>query len=109
MSVECDMYIGFTVELYDKLDYEFIDKFNDIDRNVQIIQDGMNEDYTRLIYIDEHITEMESAERSYIKLRQPDSAVYEDIIYKLKERYKEISPEPLENDEIEYALWFHWY
>ena len=109
MSVECDMYVGFTVELYNRLDYEFIDKFNDVDRNIQIIDDGMNGDYTRLIYIDKHIKDVESFEQDYIKLKQPDFAVCDDIISKLKERYKEISPKPLEDDEIEYALWFHWY
>lgn len=109
MSVECDMYIGFTVKLSNSLDYDFINKFNEVDSRIQIIDDGMNGSYTRLIYIDKHITDILAGEQDYIKLRQPDFAVYDDIISKLKERYKEISPIPLENDEINYALWYHWY
>ena len=109
MSVECDMYVGFTVELSTDLDYYFIAKFNEVDPRMQIIDDGMNGDYTRLIYIDKQIIDTSAGEYDYIKLEQPDFTTCEDKIHKLRERYREISPEPLEDNKIEYALWFHWY
>lgn len=128
MSVNCEMFIGWTVKLIDKKvtseDFDFFNHLGETNPNfeafkgkysqyvddatkVKLVVDGMSGEYVRLIYIikNRNIWDFDD-EDAYDKLS--NEAVPEDIYNELNECYKQIYNKALERDKVEYALWYHW-
>ena len=128
MSVNCEMFIGWTVKLIEgdvtNQDFDFFheleekdsdfeafkgkySQYNDDDTKVKLVVDGMSGEYVRLIYIakNRNIWDFDD-ENAYDKLS--NEQVPEDIYNELNECYKKIYNKDLEKDKVEYALWYHW-
>lgn len=128
MSVECEMFIGWTVKLIEEdvtnEDFDFFNnleetnpnfeafkgkysQYTDDNTKVKLIVDGMSGEYVRLIYIakNRNIWDFDD-EDTYDKLSSEE--VPEDIYNELNECYKQIYNKDLEKDKVEYALWYHW-
>lgn len=128
MSVNCEMFIGWTIKLIEgdvtNQDFDFFDnlgetnpnfevfkgkysQYTDDDTKVKLIVDGMSGEYVRLIYVikNRNIWDFDG-ENAYDKLSNEE--VPEDIYNELNECYKQIYNKDLEKDKVEYALWYHW-
>lgn len=116
MSVSCEAYIGYTVTLKKNLNSEDFDFFDDFIENhkeynqydckgkVLLVVDGMNGDYARLVYVDEHIEECWVEGKTYFPLKKIPIA--ENAYDELSKAYKVMYGEELDIDMIEYAIWF---
>lgn len=117
MSVSCEQYMGYTVTLKTDLkhdDYEFFNEFSeehseynqyDCKGKVLLVIDGMCGEYARLVFVDNHIRDSWTDGNEYIVLR--NSAVPDDIYNELNKAYRLMYEKDLDQDLIEYALWFH--
>lgn len=116
MSVSCEAYVGYTVTLKTDLrseDFEFFDEFleshgeynqYDCKGKVLLVTDGMNGDYARLVFVDEHIKESWVEGNDYYPLR---SVILPDNVYEeLNKAYKAMYEKELDRKTVEYALWF---
>lgn len=111
MSVSCEAYIGYTVNLATNLkeeDFEFFCNAEDIDLpdRVQIIVDGMCGHYARLIYVD-RVFDCWCDETEYFALKSPE--VTDKIFSDLNKAYYALYGKLLDRERIEYALSFHYY
>lgn len=127
MSVNCEMFIGWTVKLIEgdvtNQDFDFFNNLEERDNDfeafkgkysqythddtkVKLIVDGMSGEYVRLVYIHKNKEVWECNDCSYEKLSNEE--VPEDIYNELNECYKQIYNKDLEKDKVEYALWYHW-
>lgn len=118
MSISCEGYIGYTVNLKTNLQsndfdffWDFREKYSeynlyDCKGKVSIIVDGMSGEYSRLIFVDEHIEECWVAGKSYYKLREQES-IPEHIYNELNTAYNLMYNKTLDPSMIEYAAWFH--
>lgn len=114
MSVDCALYIGYTVNLKTNLkaeDFEFFcdERFNTYDKfdcegRTKLLIDGMNGDYTRLIFVDKKILDIWECDE-YIKLRC--EAVPDDVYVQLNKAYMDMYGKELDKNLIEYALNIH--
>ena len=112
MSVSCEAYIGYTVNLATDLtekDFEFFDNAEDIELpdRVQIIVDGMCGHYARLIYVDK-ILDCWCDEIEYLPLKVPEE-IPTHIFRELNKAYCALYKRLLNKNQIEYALSFHYY
>ena len=129
MSVECEMFLGYTVKLVEKdvssEDYEFFEDklqerepdfksfegkysiFTHDDNKVKLVVDGMSGEYIRLIYIQKH-KDMWGGEDDYGYEKLDCDNIPEEVYQELNEAYKKIYNEDLDRDKIEYSLWYHW-
>ena len=111
MSVSCEAYIGYTVNLATDLteeDFEFFYNAKDIELpdRVQIIVDGMCGHYARLIYVD-RVLDCWCDEAEYFALKSPE--VTDKIFSDLNKAYYALYGKLLNREKIEYALSFHYY
>lgn len=116
MSVSCELLVGYTVTLQTDLTNEDFEKYNDFIENniqydnnsqsgVQLIVDGMNGDYARLIYIDSRCDVEDIEDIDYKKLNTELSGEKYEALNKA---YKALTGETLAISEIEYAVWTYW-
>ena len=117
MSVSCEAYIGYTVTLKENLDNEDFDFFwdflephgeynqYDCKGKVLLVTDGMNGEYARLVFVDEHIEECWIEGKDYLPLKSP-SVIPDNVYEKLNKAYKAMYGGELDEGLIEYALWF---
>lgn len=117
MSVSCEAYVGYTVTLKEYLSSEDFDFFADFEDEhgeynlydckgkVLFVVDGMNGDYARFVFVDEHIEECWVVGKDYFPLRSP-SAIPDNVYYELNKAYKLMYDKELDKNLIEYALWF---
>jgi len=119
MSVDCKGYIGYTITLKENLnhdDFDFFHEFeekypeysdyqNDLKNKPILIIDGMNGLYARLCFIDEILEECWIEGEDYIKLRKP--SIPRRIKDELNKIYQLMYDEKLDENQIDYALWFH--
>ena len=112
MSISCEAYIGYTVNLATDLtaeDFEFFDKVEDIELpdQVQLVVDGMCGHYARLIYVD-RILDCWCDEVEYLPLKCPEE-IPNKIFRELNKAYCALYRKLLNKSQIEYALSFHCY
>lgn len=115
MSVDCDMYLGYTVTIRNGMtneDFDELDKFenakyNGRDGKIKLVIDGMNGDYARLIYVDRHNKYVYGDENE--PYQEIDKKIPEGIYKELNEAYMEIQGVSLDKRLVKYALWWHWY
>ena len=111
MSVSCEAYVGYTVNLATDLkeeDFDFFYNAEDIELpgRVQIIVDGMCGHYARLIYVDETF-DCWCDNKEYFALKSPE--VTDKIYSDLNKAYYALYGKLLDREKIEYALSFHFY
>ena len=116
MSVDCEAYIGYTVTLETNLnsdDFEFFWNFleahgeynqYDCKGKVLLVTDGMNGEYARLVFVDEHIRECWIEGKDYFTLQSPP--VPDNVYEELNKAYRAMYDMDLDRNLIEYALWF---
>lgn len=119
MSVDCDMYCGYTVQIREKLTGNDFRQLNDFlennpkynqyeDKNtVKLVIDGMNGLYARLIYVDKHNRYVWGDEDEPYQVIKKD--LPEDVYSILNEAYQAIQGVPLDKKIVNYALWWHWH
>lgn len=112
MSVDCELYIGYTVNLKEGLtseDFDFFYDFNQYDRfdcegEVKLLVDGMNGRYARLIFVDKKIYDIWEC-KNYYKLQ--NTIIPDNAYSALNEVYKTMYGEELKKELIEYGLTVH--
>ena len=116
MSVSCEAYIGYTVNLKRDLhgnDFDFFNDFieehgeynlYDCKGKVLLVVDGMCGDYARFVFVDEHIKECWIEGKDYFPLKSP--SVPDDVYAELNKAYKLMYGKELDKAMVEYALWF---
>ena len=116
MSVDCEAYIGYTVTLdtnLDSDDFEFFNNFieahgeynqYDCKGKVLLVADGMNGEYARLVFVDEHIKECWIEGKDYFSLKSPP--VSDNVYEELNKAYRAMYDMDLDRNAVEYALWF---
>lgn len=112
MSVDCSLYIGYTVNLKEDLsgdDFDFFEKFDEYNRfncegKVVLLVDGMNGHYARIVFVDKKIDDIWECDK-YIKLRC--EAIPDDIYNQLNKAYMDMYGKELDKNLIEYALNIH--
>lgn len=120
MSVNCEAYIGFTVNIAENLshdEFETFDEYNmqypeynrynhNFKSRVRLIVDGMNGFYARLVYIDKFIDEISMGfANHYSKLRAVP--VPDDVYRDLNTAYEKLMHKKLDKGDVEYAFWLH--
>jgi hypothetical protein len=117
MSVDCEIYVGYTVNLKTNLnsdDFDFFDEFEethseynqyDCKGKVLLVVDGMCGGYARFIFVDEHIEDIWEHGREYCVLR--NSSMPDDVYNELNKAYEAMYGKELDKSLVEYALWFH--
>ena len=118
MSVDCEAYIGYTVNIMTDLtgdNFELLEEFleknpeynlYDCKGKVLLVSDGMSGRYARLIFVDEHIEDCWTGDKNYFKLRQTEG-IPEDVYFALNAAYKKLFNNILDVNDVEYAAWFH--
>lgn len=113
MSVEIDLYVGYTVELpYEDVGYEFLEKYPEYDRTVskvRVVEDGMNGDWARIIYIDKHSRDVDCGDEDDYTVLPSRGPVPNEVYEELNKCYKLIYNKDLNENKVQYALWYHWY
>ena len=117
MSVSCEAYIGYTVTLKTNLNSDDFDFFLDFKEKhseynlydckgkVQLVVDGMNGDYARLVFVDEHIKECWIEGKDYFSLKSPQ-IIPDNVYAELDKAYSLMYQKDLDEIKIDYALWF---
>ena len=114
MSINSEIYWGYTVELENhstEIDFNKYDEFIEThpeynqynDKNtVQLVIDGMNGEYVRLIYVIEHIKDF------YKEFFYYNKADNEEYVYnELNKAYKMLNNKDLDKSLIKLAFWSH--
>ena len=112
MSVDCELYIGYTVNLKENLkgeDFDFFCDFNQYDHfdcegEVKLLVDGMNGEYARLIFVNKQILDIWECD-NYYKLQV--ETIPDNVYSALNEAYKTMYGKELDKDLIEYGLTVH--
>ena len=108
MSVSCEIYVGYTIEIETNLSHadfkkihEFEDKYPEIDKynhhwddyegRVLLIADGMCSDFARLIYVDKYIDGGSLG----------DSNEYFELASSIMGNERISIPEPMDDEEFE--------
>lgn len=126
MSVECKMYVGFTVELAKNLTHadfrkcdEFTDKYPELDEyrypddekegKLILVADGMNGDFLRLIKVDKYIDGASLGDANeFVELKTPGVADPE-LMHQIEIIYEAYTGEKLNLKDVKYAMWSQWY
>ena len=132
MSVSCEVYVGYTIEIETNLSHadfkkihEFEDKYPEVDKynhhcddyegRVLLIADGMCSDFARLIYVDKYIDGGSLGDSNeYFELAQPASTESDDKISKLRDYYFKYTGKSMADyvtetqPKIKYAMWSLW-
>ena len=107
MSVNCEMFMGWTVKLIEgdvtNQVFDFFNNLEEVNPKIKLIVGRMFGESVGLIYV----TKNEKVRGfSYEKLS--NEQVPDDIYNELNECYKKIYNKDLEKDKVEYSLWYHW-
>jgi hypothetical protein len=121
MSVDCEVFIGYTVNLKEDLtneDFEFFENFTDShreysvfnrnsDSKVKFVEDGMNGLYARLVYIDKRLDSEDfyRADNFFSASKSPNN--FDEVYEELNKAYRLMYGKDLEKSQVEYAVWFH--
>ena len=124
MSVESRIIIGHTINItYDlrqddfrKCD-AFVSKYPELDeynyrwdekeKKVLMIADGMNGSYLRLVHVDKIIDGGNTGDEDWIDLPKP-ALPSREVAEKLAAMYKEYTGRELTEKDIHYAMWTQW-
>ena len=120
MSVECNRIRGFTYSMpyidLSKLENIFGDEFDDIyfsaydteTNKVYIVNDGMNGDYTRIVYPEKIQGPYcyQDGDDSYYKVSSEECP--QEIYDKMNDLYRKVYDKDLDKSKIEKAIWYHW-
>ena len=112
MSVDCTLYIGYTITLKTDLKGEDFDFFRDFDEyddydcegKVTLLVDGMSGGYARLIFVDKKINDIWDC-GDYYKLRAEN--IPDDVYSELNKAYSTMYGKDLDKELIEYGLTVH--
>ena len=129
MSVSCEVYVGYTIEIETNLSHadfkkihEFEDKYPEIDKynhhcddyegRVLLITDGMCSEFARLIYVDKYIDGGSLGDSNeYFELEEPGSLVNVGKINDLVNYYLAYTGKTdaeYELGTVKYAMWSLW-
>jgi hypothetical protein len=112
MSVDCTLYIGYTVNLKNNLnaeDWDFFDDFDgysrcDCEGEVILLLDGMGSSYARIIFVDKKIDDVWDCD-DYYKLRAEN--IPNDVYNEMNKLYMDMYGKELDKELIEYGLIVH--
>ena len=112
MSVDCALYIGYTVNLKNDLssdDFDFFNNFDGYNRwncegKVVLLVDGMNGDYARMIFVDKKINGIWECD-DYYKLQYRNTP--DEVYNELNKLYMSMYGKELNKELIEYAITVH--
>ena len=112
MSVDCTIYIGYTVNLKSNLnaeDFDFFDdygKYNlyDCEGKVLLLLDGMRGCYARIIFVDKKIDDIWNCD-DYYRLRA--GSIPDDVYNEMNKVYTEMYKKELDKELIEYGMNVH--
>lgn len=125
MSVESRIIIGHTINItYDlrqddfrKCD-AFVSKYPELDeynyrwdekeKKVLMVADGMNGSYLRLVHVDKIIDGGNTGDEDWVDLPKP-ALPSREVAEKLAAMYKEYTGRELTEKDIHYAMWTQWY
>lgn len=120
MSVSCEMYVGYTINIKENLTHDDFEKYEEFTRNypeydersnsekvnkVILIDDGMNGLYARLIFVELHVPECWVEGNDYHILN--NNQIPEEVLNALKLAYQRLCQKELDINQIEYSLWYH--
>ena len=125
MSVESRIIIGHTINITYALTQDdfrkcdaFISKYPELDeynyrwdekeKKVLMIADGMNGDYLRLVHVDKIIDGGNTGDEDWVDLPKP-ALPSREVAEKLAAMYKEYTGLELTEKDIHYAMWTQWY
>lgn len=125
MSVDSRIIIGHTVNLAYGLnvtDFRKVDAFiskhpeldedhyryDDREKRVLMIADGMNGDYLRLVHVDRIIDGGNTGDEDWIDVPKPALPSME-VAEQLANAYKEYTGKDLTEKDVHYAMWTQWY
>ena len=129
MSVSCEVYVGYTIEIETNLSHadfkkihEFEDRYPEVDKynhhcndyegRVLLITDGMCSEFARLIYVDKYIDGGSLGDSNeYFELEEPGSLVNVGKINDLVNYYLAYTGKTdaeYELGTIKYAMWSLW-
>jgi hypothetical protein len=125
MSVESRIIVGHTINItYDLTqdDFEksdaFISKYPELDeynyrwnekeKKVLMIADGMNGSYLRLVHVDKIIDGGNTGDEDWVDLPKP-ALPSREVAEKLAAMYKEYTGLELTEKDIHYVMWTQWY
>ena len=124
MSVESRIIIGHTINItydlrqddfrkcdafvskYPELD-EYNYRWNEKEKKVLMIADGMNGSYLRLVHVDKIIDGGNTGDEDWIDLPKP-ALPSREVAEKLAAMYKEYTGRELTEKDIHYAMWTQW-
>lgn len=112
MSVDCKLYIGYTVNLKKDLkgeDFDFFDSFDgydyyDCEGKLTLLVDGMCGGYARMIFVDKKINDIWDC-NDYYKLRKGN--IPDEVYNEMNKLYKDMYGKELDKELIEYGLTVH--
>lgn len=112
MSVDCSLYIGYTVNLSDNIkseDWDFFGSFDgydyyDCEGGVTLLLDGMCGSYARIIFVDKKIDDIWDC-GDYYKLRAGN--IPDDVYSEMNKLYMAMYGKELDKELIEYGLTVH--
>lgn len=125
MSVESRIIVGHTINITYALtqdDFEksdaFISKYPELDeynyrwnekeKKVLMIADGMNGDYLRLVHVDKIIDGGNTSDEDWVDLPKP-ALPSREVAERMAALYKEYTGRELTEKDIHYAMWTQWY
>jgi hypothetical protein len=125
MSVESRIIVGHTINITYALtqdDFEksdaFISKYPELDeynyrwnekeKKVLMIADGMNGDYLRLVHVDKIIDGGNTGDEDWVDLPKP-ALPSKEVAERMAALYKEYTGRELTEKDIHYAMWTQWY
>jgi hypothetical protein len=100
---KCDAFIS----KYPELD-EYNYRWNEKEKKVLMIADGMNGDYLRLVHVDKIIDGGNTGDEDWVDLPKP-ALPSREVAEKLAALYKEYTGRELTEKDIHYAMWTQWY
>lgn len=112
MSVDCTIYIGYTVNLKSNLNAEDFDFFNDFEGDnyydcegkVILLLDGMSSCYARIIFVDKKIDDIWNCD-DYYRLRA--ESIPDDVYNEMNKLYMKMYKKELDKELIEYGMNVH--
>jgi hypothetical protein len=100
---KCDAFIS----KYPELD-EYNYRWNEKEKKVLMIADGMNGSYLRLVHVDKIIDGGNTGDEDWIDLPKP-ALPSREVAEQLAAVYKEYTGRDLTEKDIAYAMWTQWY
>ena len=99
---KCDAFVS----KYPELD-EYNYRWNEKEKKVLMIADGMNGSYLRLVHVDKIIDDGNTGDEDWVDLPKP-ALPSREVAEKLAAIYKEYTGRDLTEKDIHYAMWTQW-